>query len=484
MPASIDLLGLTAEEVEQSHSTEVPAVQQAQTEQQATASPSRSVSRMEETHVINYPPAWSPVKNLLEGDVAASGVETNGSHLRHFTVRCEGRWRVRNAPSLNSKVVGSIANGTVVFGWDAAPPGMQLQPRQSIRPDRMLELSAEEEAQQAMVDSLNCLWVRVERMHAKEAGGVSEIKRDTASGGVMFCLRRNALGYGLYERDVEPLDGPLLLLPEDLAMDLRGDAQRANVERNEDVSLTWKLLSAAESVGRFFGANESNDAMQFTGDLKAPMKRRPEEVFEVRQREILKKAAASLGAATTKLAAGPSTEDLCAQLPKDVRGRFARLRAALASASADLPGIAESEPIETVSAEVPEGSSTELMRFAEHCSRLERSGGWPELSHEVRQEVIQFSHQHGADFDAHARRASKAIRKGTDPSSPSNTVGGNSPNRSLGAAKLEPEDLLEQSPQTQSPVRQGYPQVGFGGMCPLLPPPPPPVSGVGAARLI
>merc|ERR1740123_308814 len=68
---------------------------------------------------------------------------------------------------------------------------------------------------------LGALWVKIVSLEAQESGGVSEIKRDSSSGGVLYALRRNALGYGLYETGVESVEGPLLVLNSALAMELR-----------------------------------------------------------------------------------------------------------------------------------------------------------------------------------------------------------------------------------------------------------------------
>ena len=57
------------------------------------------------------------------------------------------------------------------------------------------------------LDSLTTLWVKVTKFEAQEQMGVSDIKRDTATGGGIYCLRRNAVGYGLYQDDTEPLTG-------------------------------------------------------------------------------------------------------------------------------------------------------------------------------------------------------------------------------------------------------------------------------------
>jgi len=417
---------------------------------------------------------------------------------RQFTVRCEGRWRVRSAPSLNSKVIGSIAHGTIVFGEDEFPPGA---PRSVEIPNPLPEGVSE-----ACVKSLNCLWVRVRTMEAKEVGGVSEIKHDTASGGAMFCLRRNALGYGLYETDIEPLDGALLLLPDDLASDLRGDAQRTNVERNEDVSLTWKILGAAENISKFFSSPETSDTVSgSSGELRAPLRKRPEELFEVKQRELLKKAARSLAYATTKLISSVGDRlgqkdgtDLTAILPKDARSRYARLRAALAAAAAAMPGTDESVPNTAAEAQQgQEGSRADLQCFAEHCSRIERTGGWPELKHEVRLEIISFDKSHYGDLQPSTAAINQFVangaRQGTSqPSSPSHAGVGksspaqapNGPLENMLGEPTSPQQQISAGTSPTSAAKSSPVSKGFGGMCPLLPPPPPPSNGVSAARLI
>ncbi|CAE8614780.1 unnamed protein product, partial [Polarella glacialis] len=86
-----------------------------------------SVGFSEDEPVIAYPPAWQSSENV--GTVSSTwndpGLTAYGSTgadsepgQKHFIVRCEGRWRVRSAPSLSSKVIGTIAHGTKVLGQD------------------------------------------------------------------------------------------------------------------------------------------------------------------------------------------------------------------------------------------------------------------------------------------------------------------------------------------------------------------------------
>jgi len=305
-------------------------------------------------------------------------------------------------------VIGSISSGTVVFGED--------EPTTITRPDYFDDvMGAEEATGEEEPNPISSLWVRVHRFQAKEPAGVSEIKRDIGSGGVMYCLRRNALGYGLYEVDVEPLDGPLIHLPNDLSYELRGDAQRANAERNEDVSLTWKLLSAFESVQKLFAGISApgNEAGGVNRDMRPAVKRRPEEAFEVKQREQLKKAAGVLKGLTRRIItrgnAYAPEEDLTLNLPSEVRGPFFRLRAGLRAAAAALPGTEESEE-PAGQQDVVEGCAADLENFAQNCDRIEKSGPWPELSYEVRQEVVSFSRQHAGALEACARHMQKISR--------------------------------------------------------------------------
>lgn len=83
------------------------------------------------------PVTSAPTSTLLDVDPVA-GTSTTGAMVnmgedqashpssleiesgKRYVVRCEGRWRVRSAPSLNSKVIGIIANGTIVFGEDCS----------------------------------------------------------------------------------------------------------------------------------------------------------------------------------------------------------------------------------------------------------------------------------------------------------------------------------------------------------------------------
>merc|ERR1712061_925718 len=61
------------------------------------------------------------------------------------------------------------------------------------------------------------------------------------------------------------------------------------------------------------------------------------------------------------------------------------------------------------SLEVRDGSSADLERFVEICGRVERSGGWHELTPELRQEVVNFGSKHARDLEDYARILAKGI---------------------------------------------------------------------------
>jgi len=385
---------------------------------------------------------------------------TEEADLKRYLVRCEGRWRVRSAPSLNSKVIGTIANGTTVVGQDCSGEilmeAVQETPSSTVQQDANLTPRSLHKA----VESLTKLWVKVVRFEASEPVGVSEIRRDTATGGGIYCLRRNAVGYGLYQEDTEPQKGPLVHLPQALALELRLDAQHAASERTEDVSLTWKLLGAAESFGRFF-----SDEAGFSEDIKTPSSRRkPEDMFELKQRDQLKKAVASLRTPLKELtekateAGIDESNDLLAALPKDLSRRFARLRSLIlsASAAANALVVRTSEPVPS-DGQMVDGSIKELSGFIACCETLERTGAWACLDTKNRQEVIAFSTTHAADLQKHVRMRCKEMRDAdVTPSTP----------QQPGLL----DDLLETRPPSSS---GGYGKSAAPTMVPPLLPPPP-----------
>ncbi|CAE8623141.1 unnamed protein product [Polarella glacialis] len=488
MSGSFDLLGLSAE----------PVPREAPKEQAQAVQAAISVGFSEDEPVIAYPPAWQSSENV--GTVSSTwndpGLTAYGSTgadsepgQKHFIVRCEGRWRVRSAPSLSSKVIGTIAHGTKVLGQDhylsgERPADAVYKPAAIRMPDGS---AASPEMSREAVHSISSLWVRVLRLEAQEPLGISEIKRDHATGGELYCLRRNAMGYGLYEADIEPLEGPLITLPENLAVELRLDAQRAASDKSEDVSLTWKLLGAAESVGRFFSSMAGGDEDEggINEDMKPQARRRPEDVFEVKQREQLKKAAAGLRTPLLKLIHKASSEnvaasgDLLVGLPKEVGRRFARLRVNLVASScsssmlvvSDIsqasPAVSSDQKAALSSGPGAEGCLVELQQFVQLLERAERTGGWADVSSELRQEVINFSTKYARDLEDYARiqcKAVQALGPGGVGSPPGEDF---APDSLLG-------DLMAAGPAPVSSPKL----LSFGSFG--LAPPPPPSSSVGS----
>lgn len=440
------------------------------------------------------------------------------SGVKRFVVRCEGRWRVRSAPSLNSKVLGTVASGTVIIAKEATTEGFEggsgslnlvasTVAALGLAGGAVASSTYHNSADKATCD-IGSLWVEIVRLEAQEAQGVSEIRRDIGSGGILYCLRRNALGYGLYESGVESQEGPLSMLPEALAMELRADAQRASTDRSEDLSLTWRLLEAAESVSRLFTSMSSMSGRVDEGgvseDIPIDDGRRPEDLFEMKQRENLKKAAASLRKTvqkiTSKATASMSREDVTVGLPKDVARRFAKLRSSL-DAAAEAKGV-DAKPkqaglgsLSPSKEEAVEGSQQDLQRFADLCLRLERTGGWPELQGDLKQEVIQFNQKYNTVLDDYARTIAKVFAASPSASSTGGSarVGLRSPHSStadVSPKALSPTtpDLLfgDVSPPSRSGTGTSSPFVGVALLPPpaptagvaLLPPPPAPASSL------
>jgi len=480
-----DLLGLSTPSAPQVTTIENGS----DTRDQAPSSRPRKATN--EEPVISYPSAYqqdvSPTPDRGSQDASEVSCE------KRYTVRCEGRWRVRSAPSLNSKVVGTISNGTIVHGEDCHGEISGPSDLSSYSGTQLTEAQK----------SITGLWVRVLRLEAQEPMGVSEIKRDSATGGELYCLRRNAMGFGLYQLAVEPLDGPLVTLPEALALELRLDAQRAASDKTEDVSLTWKLLGAAESFGKLFSYEAGGDEGGINEDIKPTARRRPEDMFEVKQREQLKKAASSLRAPTEKLVNKASEEgaagDLLAGLQKDLARRYARLRRDLFSSTFAVGSLvvtlgeavgddkSTGSPMEasassaSSSSPAAEGSIEELQTFIQTCERLERTGGWSGLGPELRLEVINFSAKHAVALTDYVRLRCKGVLTGSPtspglaPASPSSTFGDNL----LG-------DLISSPPPSGEKVggRGGYGNAAPSAPLPFLPPPPSSTFGVGNSRLV
>lgn len=334
---------------------------------------------------------------------------------RRYVVRGTGRWRVRAAPSMSSEALGTIAAGTVVVGYEVQ--GMDGGASSSSRkPAHTLSSTA----------SFAALWVSVMQFEEKEQMGV-QMKLQVADR-AMFCLRRNHSGFGLYEVGVEPLEGPLVMLSDGLSSELRHEIKEASVaraNRSSDVSFTWKLLGVAESITRFM-TQEPASAEDLDYNGSSTVRRRPEHVFEARQREQLKEAAETLKEAVLKIISKlPAEGDAMAGLPKETQWRFARLYASLQATTApsrplvvkpgDLPwgegdpaALDAGDPDATDQAALPfAGKAADLAQFVVFCNRMRRPDGWPQLSSGVKQDVIKFSMDCSRELENHARAIGK-----------------------------------------------------------------------------
>lgn len=499
--ADFDLLGLSANDINEAP-PKVDTRPQAEPDLlglSATPAPQKPAARAPQEPVIAYPSAYQQ-DVIPEPSRTASAIAEAPGHKR-FTVRCEGRWRVRSAPSLSSKVVGTISSGTIVVGQVCTTEGIDPLASRAIAPE---ELNAHPPEIAEAMRSITALWVQVTRFEPQEPLGVSEIRHDSASGGQLYCLRRNAMGYGLYQSDVEPMQGQLVNLPENLAVELRLDAQKASADKSEDVSLTWKLLGAAESFGRLFGPSGETDEGGMNEDIKPIARRRPEDMFEVKQREQLKKAANSLRTPLEKLLAKAKEEnsehvDLLAGLPIEVRRRFARVRASLNASSSSssnlvVPVIPSEDPKAEATNEAQElaaeGSSVELQTFVQLCERLERTGGWCGLGLELRTEMMNFSSKHSRDVYDYVRVSCKNGLVIVD--SPAARSGGVlSPKSTTASPAFADDTLLGDLLGNAEPAKPtgGYVDASpgakpLGSAFGFLAPPPTSVCSVGTTRLV
>mmetsp|Transcript_34624 Transcript_34624/g.112660 ORF Transcript_34624/g.112660 Transcript_34624/m.112660 type:complete len:697 (+) Transcript_34624:178-2268(+) len=151
-----------------------------------------------------------------EASAAALGCERGA---RRYLVRCRGRWRIRAAPHMGSRVLGTIAAGGVAVAV----------PIEGI--DASEGCEGEDEVSVPLAFSP---WVRVVHFEARHPAGI--LLRGKAVDG-LYCYRRNKQGHGLYEIGVEETADLRTLL---------GDVPCSD---SDDTSATWKLLGAAEEVG-------------------------------------------------------------------------------------------------------------------------------------------------------------------------------------------------------------------------------------------
>jgi hypothetical protein len=275
------------------------------------------------------------------------------------------------------------------------------------------------------------LWVRCVRFEPADSKEVPEIRCDPASGSQMWCLRRNALGYGLYEVGVED-NCELQALSEELSEALRVTTLAGLSESTEGVSTTWKLMSAADTVSSFmtdlFGSSKPEENVNVMSS-----KERADSVFERRQREQLVSATKLLNKALARLPEVhiQSSKDL----PTDVQRRLEKLCKLLPQA-------------EHGNLQAPEDV---LKLTSEVCTRIEKSGSF---AAQHRQDFIATSQRLATELEGHIR--SLKLKRGVNEVSLLDTrsggYAGKSSNQPIGV--------------------------------PMLAPPPPPKAGVASAQLI
>lgn len=431
---------------------------------------------------IQTPTACELTATACAETLPSAAVVANGNGIvgeittKRYIVRCEARWRIRSAPSLDSRVIGTVGNGTVIIAVDVDSS----------------EPSAREGEQ-----SVISLWVKVCQFEAQDSHDLPDLKRDTATNKDLYCLRRNVLGYGLYSIGVEPVSGPLLMLPDDLSAKLRSEAQQVNADKSEDCAFTWRILDAADSMSRFFAQAAHKGCA--TESISTGCLRRPDELFELKQREQLNHAAASLRRAVEKIVVRVTANFasdggvINASLPRELRRRLVKLHFALAASIANVQPLVVVKPTQMDRAPVlmdaatshldlpatpcgeillSEGSISELRSFAELCAKVERSGGWPGFGTELRHEFLAFSQSYSRHLDDYAISLGRA-----------GAVLATLPQASGSASVLcAPANALLDEP---SPQGGAVPRPALAPtFVPFLLPPPPPASGVHSANLI
>lgn len=206
---------------------------------------------------------------------------------RRYLVRCRGRWRIRAAPSMVSRILGTVAAGSVVVATAVAAPSPPPWGAH-IAEGADAGGSGDEEEECGRVgwpasssSSTLSQWVRVLRFEVRSPTGIV-LKHQ--GGEPVFCYRRNKQGHGLYE------------IGEESAGELRtltGEVPRGLAEYDEP-STTWKILGAAEVMSNMLNpASWSWDLTSACSAVEKPLQkeRPPDKVFERRQREQLREGA-------------------------------------------------------------------------------------------------------------------------------------------------------------------------------------------------
>lgn len=381
---------------------------------------------------------------------------------------------MRTSATLASKILGTLSNGMVVVGEevDSERGGgfkgwlQQETPRNQPQPQEGALAPA----------SFTALWVRVHRFEGPD-GAVVNLRKELIRNGA-FCLRRNALGFGLYEVGVEATEGPLQALPEILALELHEDAYELSLGATEDVSLTWKLLGAVDSISQFFWklAGTTEEGGEIT--ISHP-RRKPEDMLESKQRERLRKAAGALRSALEKIvdrAGSGQHVELLSRLPPDVRRPLLRLRESLVTSAPRAvmlcrksgipasPWLAEKAPAVEIEVQ-PKSDLEQLEQLIQMCRTMERQGSWPEMDRALRAEVISFSQTHVAALEEFAKSLKDEVKHNFKE-----TCGPRQPCKSLGDTDNLIGDLIDDP--FASPVHKAPTDL------PMLPPPPAPVGSI------
>jgi hypothetical protein len=180
-------------------------------------------------------------------------------------------------------------------------------------------------------------------------------------------------------------------------MQMQGASQNTNTnEPAEDVSLTWKLLGAADNVVQFFSSmapiQENFNRRQ---TLPNPKRVHPNVLFERKQQDLMQQAAHTLRDAVKKLIAASGTtnaEMATMRLPMEIRSRFTRLRIRLAEALRS--GGEQSSNVN--------GMASDLERFVSMCNYLAQTDP-SKVDPDLRQEFVNFSQRHAQDLESHCR---------------------------------------------------------------------------------
>lgn len=177
---------------------------------------------------------------------------------RRYLVRCRGRWRIRSAPHMASRVVGTVVTGAIVV---------------AVPVERSCFGGGADGEDESTLPLACTPWVRVVHFEAANRAGV--LLRGRAAEG-LFCYRRNSQGHGLYQIGVED------------AKELRTLAgESPDSDESDEPSVTFQLLDAAEALSEMLNPATWHWPSACSNLEKPEKERSPEQVFQRRQREQL-----------------------------------------------------------------------------------------------------------------------------------------------------------------------------------------------------